>query len=34
MYKEPCLLTLDLKPFISYIKEKHTVGKEFKGLAV
>ena len=34
LYKEPCLLTLDLKPFISYIKGKHTAGKEFQSLAV
>ena len=31
---EPCLLTLDLKAFIYYIKAKHTTGKEFHNLAV
>ena len=34
LYKEPYLLTLDLKSFISYIKGKHTAGKEFQSLAV
>ena len=33
-YKEPkekkCLLTLDLKPFRSQIKEKHSAGKKFQ----
>ena len=36
--KEPrvkrCLLILDLKPFRSYIKGKHFIGREFQSLAV
>ena len=36
--KEPtvnkCLLILDLKPFKSYVKGKHSIGKEFHSLAV
>ena len=29
-----CLLTLDLKPFISQVKGKYSAGKEFLSLAV
>ena len=28
------LLILDLKPFISLVKGKHSIGREFQGLAV
>ena len=38
VYKEPtvkrCLLILDLKPFRSYVKGKHSIGREFQSLAV
>ena len=34
LYKKPCLLTQDLKPFITYIKGKLTPGKELQSLAV
>ena len=34
MYKEPCLSTLDLKIFMSWVKGKHPAGKEFPCLAV
>ena len=37
-YNEPtvnrCLLTLDLMPFRSYVKEKHSIDKESQSLAV
>ena len=29
-----CLLILDLKPFKSWVKEKHSAGREFQSLAV
>ena len=29
-----CLLILDLKPFRSYVKGKHSIGREFQSLAV
>ena len=36
--KEPtakrCLLILNLKPFRSLVKEKHSIGTEFKSLVV
>ena len=38
VYKEPtvkrCLLILDLNPFRSQVKGKHSIGKEFQSLAV
>ena len=38
VWKEPtvkrCLLIPDLKPFRSYVKEKHPIGREFQHLAV
>ena len=29
-----CLLILDLKPFRSYLKGKHSIGREFQSLPV
>ena len=38
LYKKPtvnrCLLILDLKPFKLLVKGKHSIGREFQGLAV
>ena len=38
VYKEPtvkrCLLILDLKPLRSYVKGKHSIGREYQSLAV
>ena len=31
--KKKCLFTLDLKPFRSQVKEKHSAGTEFQSLA-
>ena len=34
MFRENLLLILDLKPFISQIKEKHSIDRNIQSLAV